>query len=257
MPLLAQSPATHNLMPVPAEARWGAGRFLLKSGLGVRFESTQDTAVRAAAARLSQRLASQTHYTQDKPSLTIRYGRVGEVKLGEDESYSLRVTPVGMSLTAPTSLGALRGLATVEQLLIKDKKGYYFPEVDIVDRPRFPWRGLLMDAARHFMPVSTIKRNLDGMAAVKLNVLHWHLSDDQGFRVESKLLPRVQQVASSGQYYTQVQVREVIRYAAARGIRVVPEFDMPGHTTALIAAYPSLASNDSTYAVTQRWGVLN
>jgi hexosaminidase len=127
--------------------------------------------------------------------------------------------------------------------------------VQIYDQPRFPWRGLLIDAARHFMPMPVIKRNLDAMEAVKLNVLHWHLTDDQGFRVESKVLPRLHEV--SKQYYTQAQVREILAYAAARGIRVVPEFDMPGHTTSWIAAYPELASNDSTYGLTTRWGVLN
>jgi hexosaminidase len=162
---------------------------------------------------------------------------------------------MGIALSANTSFGVLRGLATLRQLLTADRKAYYFPETEIGDIPRFAWRGLLIDAVRHFQPVPVIKRNLDAMAAVKLNVLHWHLSDDQGFRVESKVLPRLHQV--SGQYYTQAQVREVLRYAAARGIRVVPEFDMPGHTTAWMAAYPELASNDSTYGIPQTWRTLN
>ncbi|OUJ75591.1 beta-N-acetylhexosaminidase [Hymenobacter crusticola] len=253
----AQPTDTRQLMPVPAQLTWGTGHFALRGKLGVRFESDTDPAVRTAANRLATRLSKKTGFTQPKPALTIRYGRVGGAKLGEDESYSLRVTPIGVALTAATSLGALRGLATLEQLLTQEKKSYYFPEVDITDQPRFAWRGLLIDAARHFMPVPVIKRNLDAMAAMKLNVLHWHLSDDQGFRVESKVLPKLQEVAASGQYYTQAQVREVVRYAAARGVRVVPEFDLPGHTTALIAAYPVLASNDSVYAPAQRWGVLN
>jgi len=255
--LLAQPTDTRQLMPVPAQLTWGAGRFAIRSKLGIRFENDQDPSVRAAANRLAARVGKKTGFSQVKPALTIRYGRVGVVKLGEDESYSLRVTPVGIALTAATSLGALRGLATLEQLLTQEKHSYYFPEVDITDQPRFPWRGLLIDAARHFMPLPIMKRNLDAMAAVKLNVLHWHLSDDQGFRVESKQLPKLHQVAAAGEYYTQAQVREVVKYAAARGIRVVPEFDLPGHTTALIAAYPVLASNDSTYAPAQRWGVLN
>ncbi|MCC2547066.1 beta-N-acetylhexosaminidase [Hymenobacter sp. BT175] len=247
----------HQLMPVPTEVRWGAGRYLAKAGLGVQLETTTDPAVAAAASRLTSRLARQTKGDQAKTGLTIRYGRPGQVRLGEDESYNLRVTPMGMSLQAATSLGVLRGLATVEQLLTSDKKGFYFPEVDITDKPRFAWRGLLIDAARHFMPLPVIKRNLDGMAAVKMNVLHWHLSDDQGFRVESRVLPRLHEVGSGGQYYTQDQVREVLAYAAARGIRVVPELDVPGHATSWLAAYPELAANDSTYGIPLRWGVLN
>ncbi|MBA2133255.1 family 20 glycosylhydrolase [Capillibacterium thermochitinicola] len=112
----------------------------------------------------------------------------------------------------------------------------------MADQPRFPWRGLLIDCARHFQPVNVIKRNLDGMAAVKLNVLHWHLTDDQGFRVESKVFPRLHQEGANGQYYTQEQIREIIAYADRRGIRVVPEFDLPGHTSSWVLGYPELAS---------------
>ena len=91
------------------------------------------------------------------------------------------------------------------------------------------------------MPIEVVKRNLDGMAAVKLNVFHWHLSDDQGFRVESKRFPKLQQLGSDGLYYTQDQIRDVIAYARDRGIRVVPEFDVPGHTTSWLVGYPELA----------------
>ncbi|WP_188547160.1 beta-N-acetylhexosaminidase [Hymenobacter qilianensis] len=258
---------TRSLLPVPAQVKWGASRFALKNTWRIQLNApaTPDSAVRAAAQRMSTWLIQQTDAKRLAPEftssgaadLTIRYGQVGHMEAGDEERYSLRVTPAGIALDAPTSLGALRGLETLRQLLTKDKKNFYFPEVDITDQPRFGWRGLLIDAARHFMPVAVIKRNLDGMAAVKLNVMHWHLSDDQGFRVESKTLPRLHEVGSEGQYYTQAQVREVLRYAAARGIRVIPEFDMPGHATSWLAAYPVLASNDSTYGVAQRWGVLN
>jgi hexosaminidase len=131
------------------------------------------------------------------------------------------------------------------------------PAVIIEDRPRFPWRGLLIDVARHFIPVDVLKRNLDGMEAVKFNVLHWHLSDDQGFRVESKKFPKLQQFASDGKYYTQAEIREVIGYARDRGIRVVPEFDMPGHTTSWFAAYPELASAPGPYQIERKWGVFD
>ncbi|RYU78008.1 family 20 glycosylhydrolase [Hymenobacter persicinus] len=266
--LSAQSlPAeTRALLPVPSMLRWGTGRFALKSQWRVQIQALNvDSAVQPAVAEFGEWLSRQTH---DKrlttqlvavgapADLTIRYGRVGQITEPiQDEIYSLRVTPMGIALSANTSFGVLRGLATLRQLLTADKKAYYFPETEIGDIPRFAWRGLLIDAVRHFQPLPVIKRNLDAMAAVKLNVLHWHLSDDQGFRVESKVLPRLHQV--SGQYYTQAQVREVLRYAAARGIRVVPEFDMPGHTTAWMAAYPELASNDSTYGIPQTWRTLN
>jgi hexosaminidase len=246
----------HTLMPVPSEMRWGKGRLNLKTPLKLQLPATPDPAVRDAARRLLARLQGPAEPATG-PLLQIRYGRVGQPEKFDEERYSLRVTPMGVAIDAPTSLGVLRALATLEQLPVTEKKQRYLPEVDILDQPRFVWRGLLIDPARHFLPVSVMKRNLDAMAAVKLNVLHWHLSDDQGFRVESNVLPRLHQVGGANGYYTQAEVRDVLAYAAARGIRVVPEFDVPGHTTAWIAAYPRLASNDSTYGVSPKWGVLN
>jgi hexosaminidase len=127
--------------------------------------------------------------------------------------------------------------------------------VHIEDHPRFPWRGLMLDSARHWMPLEVVKRNLDAMAAVKLNVFHWHLSDDQGFRVESKRFPKLHQEGSDGLFYTQEEIRGVVAYARDRGIRVVPEFDIPGHTTAWLVGYPELGSNPGPYEIGRKWGV--
>ncbi len=127
----------------------------------------------------------------------------------------------------------------------------------IQDAPRFPWRGLMIDVGRHFMPIEVIKRNLDGMEAVKLNVFHWHLSDDQGFRAESQKCPKLQEMGSDGLYYTQAEIRDVIAYAHDRGIRVVPEFDMPGHATSWFVGYPELASGTGPYQIQRKWGVFD
>ncbi|MGY3088781.1 hexosaminidase [Hymenobacter sp. UYAg731] len=254
-PAVAQT--AYTLLPLPAEASYGQGRLPLKAALKPLLPATVDAAVADAVGRTIGRLSPGTKVI-GPAILQIRYGRVGRPELFDEERYSLRVTPMGVSIDAATSLGVLRALATLEQLPRTDKKGRYLPEVDIQDQPRFAWRGLLIDAARHFMPVAVIKRNLDGMAAVKLNVLHWHLTDDQGFRIESKVFPRLQTVGSTdGLFYTQAEVREVVAYAAARGIRVVPEFDMPSHTTSWIVAYPRLASNDSVYAPYTSWRTTN
>jgi len=129
------------------------------------------------------------------------------------------------------------------------------PAVSIEDAPRFPWRGLLIDAGRHFMPVDVIKRNLDGMAAVKMNVMHWHLTEDQGFRVEYKTFPKLHEMGSDGFYYTQEQIKDVIAYASDRGIRVVPEFDIPGHTTSWFVGFPELASAPGPYKISRIWGI--
>ncbi len=152
----------------------------------------------------------------------------------------MSITEKGIELQAATDLGALHGLETILQLLRIDENGITLPELSIFDEPRFPWRGLMIDSSRHFMPVEMVKRNLDGMAAVKLNVLHWHLVDDQGFRVESLALPKLHELGSDGDYYSQAQIRDIIDYAGDRGIRVVPEFDLPGHGSAWLTAYPEL-----------------
>jgi hexosaminidase len=131
------------------------------------------------------------------------------------------------------------------------------PAVVIADRPRFPWRGLLLDTGRHFMPPEVIRRTLDGMALVKLNVLHWHLSDDQGFRVESRRYPRLHGLGSDSLYYTQDEIRALVTYARDRGIRIVPEFDMPAHSTSWFVGYPAHASAPGPYEIERRFGVFD
>jgi len=174
-------------------------------------------------------------------------GREAVQKLGEDESYQLTVTDSIAQLNATTTLGILRGLQTFLQLVQIMPSGFAAPAVTIKDQPRFPWRGLLIDVSRHFIPLDVLKRNVDGMAAVKMNVLHWHLSDDQGFRVESKVFPKLHEMGSEGLYYTQAEIRDFIAYAYGRGIRVIPEFDTPGHSDSWFVGYPELASNPGTY----------
>ncbi|HEY7352006.1 MAG TPA: family 20 glycosylhydrolase [Terriglobales bacterium] len=193
---------------------------------------------------------AQLRVNADHPSKEIQ-------ELGEDESYKLEVTAAGADLSAPTTLGVMRGLQTFLQLVETSPQGFAVPAVTIDDKPRFPWRGLMIDSGRHFMPVEVIERNLDGMAAVKLNVFHWHLSDNQGFRIESKKLPKLQEMGSDGQFYTQEQVRDVIAYARDRGIRVIPEFDMPGHSTSWFVGYPDLASAPGPYSIERKWGVFD
>ena len=115
--------------------------------------------------------------------------------------------------------------------------------------PALPGAASSSNVSRHFFPIEVLKRNLDGMAALKMNVLHWHLSDDEGFRVESKRFPKLHEVGSGGSYYTQAEIRDFLAYARDRGIRVVPEFDMPGHSRSWVAAYPDLASVPGPYRV--------
>ena len=188
----ATSPSpTLYLMPVPAQIEVDSGAFEVGEDFAVSITGDGGSprlhrGVRRMLRRLSDRstlffpndtfLDFETH---ENAALRINAERKGELTVGEDESYRLRVTADGIELQAPTDIGALRGLQTLLQLLRLDGQGVTLPGIEIHDEPRFPWRGLMIDSSRHFMPVGMIKRTLDGMAAVKLNVLHWHLVDDQ------------------------------------------------------------------------------
>src|SRR4029077_5710015 len=185
------------------------------------------------------------------PSLLIHleHGRQEVQSLGEDESYELTIGESGAKLNASNPLGILHGLQTFLQLVEITANGFAVPVVTIKDQPRFAWRGLLIDVGRHFIPLDVLKRNLDGMAAVKMNVLHLHLYDNEGFRLESKRFPRLQEAGSDGLYYTQDEIHEFVAYAHDRGIRIVPEFEMPGHSRSLFAGYPELASGPGPYKV--------
>lgn len=194
----------------------------------------------------------------ESASLQIQFDEVAKVEMGIDESYSLQVDQAGIKIKAATDIGAMHGLSTLLQLIQVNEGAYVFKGVEIRDEPRFVWRGLMMDVARHFMPVDVVKRNIDAMAFVKLNVFHWHLSDDQGFRVEIKTLPKLTELASDGLFYTQDQIRDVVAYADARGIRVVPEFDVPGHGSAFLTAYPELGSKkDVAYSLERDAGIFD
>lgn len=265
-PTFAQMPdASFSLMPQPRNMSGASGQFRLDKNLRVAVQGSPGERLAPAVDRFLARLAGRTglfltHPTlaassDGKAQLVIRCDQPGKTALGEEESYTLTVANDQISLNAPTELGAMHGLETLLQLLRGDAGGYFLPSVRISDAPRFPWRGLLIDVGRHYLPMEVLKRNLDGMAMLKMNTLHWHLSDDQGFRVASKTYPKLHQLGSNGQYYTQDQVRELIRYADMRGIRVVPEFDVPGHVTSWLVGYPELAAKDTIYRIEQKWGV--
>ncbi|HRH44212.1 MAG TPA: family 20 glycosylhydrolase [Pyrinomonadaceae bacterium] len=256
-----------NLMPVPANIAWKTGRLSVKKTFTVAITGKTDERLKSYISRVMRRLEGRTifefprDFSNDSANaqLLIETQSTGNTipKLGDDESYNLEINEKQAKLTAPTTVGAMRGLETFLQLLERDKDGFYFPAASIQDKPRFPWRGLLIDSARHFQPMEVLKRNLDAMAAVKLNVLHWHLTEDQGFRVESKKFPELHLQGSDGDFYTQDQIREIIKYAADRGIRVMPEFDMPGHATAWVVSHPEIASAPGPYKIERQPGVFD
>ena len=259
--------ARRNLMPVPASVAWKNSRLPVARTFTVAFAGKTDERLRQYAFRTMRRLEGRTLFEFSREfstdaanaSLLIETRSTGTAipQLGDDESYTLEINERQAKITAPTTVGAMRGLETFLQTLEGDKDGFYFPGVSVSDKPRFVWRGLMIDSARHFQPLEVIKRNLDAMAAMKMNVLHWHLTEDQGFRVETKRLPELHLQGSDGDFYTQEQIREIIRYAADRGIRVMPEFDMPGHATAWVVSHPEIASLPGPYKIERRPGIFD
>src|SRR5271166_1589923 len=262
----AQSTSDLNVMPLPAKVQMGSGSLKIDREFSITFAGFRDARLDRAGQRFLTTLHHQTglvlgHGPADpaKATLVVTTDRDSKPvqELGEDESYTLDVTTAGAKLHAANPLGVLRGLQTFLQLVSIAQDGFVVPAISIEDQPRYEWRGLMIDVSRHFIPLPVLKRNLDGMEAVKLNVFHWHLSDNEGFRVESKKFPKLQEEGSDNLYYTQDEIRDLITYARDRGIRVVPEFDMPGHSTAWFVGYPELASGPGPYQLERKWGVFD
>lgn len=261
----AQQTNSLSLMPMPSHVTRGERGLKVDSNFTVALEGYKDARLERARKRFIDALSRQTgipyhdEVTQGTPTLVVKTTAASKAiqSIGEDESYRLEVTPTSATIKAPNPLGAMHGLQTFLQLVTITPDGFVAPAVTIEDEPRFPWRGLMIDAGRHFQPMDVIKRNLDGMESVKLNVFHWHLSEDQGFRAESKIYPLLTGKGSNGDYYTQAQMKEIVEYARDRGIRVVPEFDMPCHTTSWFVGYPELASGKGPYQIESHWGIFD
>lgn len=188
--------------------------------------------------------------------ISIKSPNIKYPTLGQSERYNLTISSNKIDIDADTRFGAMYGMETLLQLIHNDDKNTVLPQIAIEDFPRFAWRGLLLDSARHFIPFNDIKRQIDGLASAKMNVFHWHLTDDQGWRFESKYYPKLQALASDGLYYTQTQMKELVEYAAQKGIRVVPEIDLPGHASSIAVAYPNLIAIPENNLQPERyWGV--
>ncbi len=189
------------------------------------------------------------------------------------ESYALRVYPGGIRISAPSEAGAFYAVQTLRQLFPErfespagrdTVQAWTLPSATVQDKPRFKWRGLLLDCCRHFMDVDFVKRTIDMLAMLKMNRLHWHLTDDQGWRIEIKKYPALTSIgawrkekdgSSYGGFYTQEQIRDVVRYAAERHVTVVPEIEMPGHALAALASYPQYSCTGGPFDVANDWGV--
>jgi len=268
------------LVPLPVQVEPGQGRFVLQDRALLRVRSADARAVdiaRAFADRLEQsRGLSLAPPVDDTPGAVVFALDATDPTIQHDEGYRLDVTPAGIEVAARSPAGLFRGGTTLWQLLtpqMTPTQSIDVAAVRIIDEPRFAWRGAMLDSARHFQSPEFIKRFIDELALAKLNVLHWHLTDDQGWRIEIKRHPRLTGVGAwrrpagaagtdangqpvrDGGFYTQDEIRDIVRYAAARYVTIVPEIDMPGHMQAAIAAYPQLGSAGDTPVVSPDWGV--
>jgi len=266
------------LVPMPASAQELPGSYMPDSRIVIGLSDTRDARLKELGSRAAGILREAWH---GQVSVSRSRGK-GDVRLelaadpqANPESYTLQVDDKGITLKAPTHTGLFYGLQTLRQLAPPDAAQHSIAAVRIEDAPRFGYRGLMLDVARHMAPIEDIKRQLDLMARYKFNVFHWHLSDDQGWRIEIKRFPKLTSVGAwrretmvdrhfdpyvgdgkrYGGFYTQAQAREIVEYAKKLHIEVIPEIDMPGHMVAALAAYPELGCTPGPFEVRTTWGV--
>lgn len=271
------------LIPQPTEINQLQGALELSSGSTIAYA---DAEAKPVAELLAQQLRGATGYT-----LPVNAGSKGRIvfKTSADstlgaEGYEL-TSKDSVTITAPTTAGLFYGAQTLRQLLPPEiysseptSTTWTIPAVDIRDTPRFAWRGLHLDVGRHFMPKEDVLKFIDTMSSLKFNTLHWHLTEDQGWRIEIKKYPKLTEIGAwrdstvighirdnrkkpnydgvpHGGFYTQDDIREIVAYAADRQITIVPEIDMPGHMQAAIAAYPELGCTGEPVEVRKIWGI--
>lgn len=288
--------ANYNIIPLPKEVKLDPSQklFSLKDGNGICYDQSNAECTRIAqflqtwvkeATDMSLKLTPDDKGAQIKLRLISPAAPKGKKKnqkpaaLTEQqkESYTMKVTEKGIELTAYEPVGLFRAAQTLRKSLpvTKDTKKVEFPFVEINDQPRFVYRGVMLDCARHFFSVDFVKQYIDVMALHGCNQFHWHLTEDQGWRFEVKALPdlakkgsvrektvigpsrmRIYDNIPYGGYYTQEECRDVVKYAAERYVNVVPEIDMPGHMQSALAVYPNLGCTGGPYVVAPHWGVM-
>ena len=268
--LPAQAQDRLPLVPQPSAITRTAGSFTISNGATIAADPSDAGAAAAARLLIAHVKTERGLALQTLPNGTIRFVRDAAIKGAE--AYRLTVDASGAKITASGDAGLLYGAMTLAQLISPDRafgQPVRIPAVTIDDAPRFGWRGLMVDTARHFQSLPSIYAIVDQMASVKLNTLHLHLSDDQGWRFEVKAYPKLTEIGSIrtspstgeapgtrvGGFYTQDELRKLVAYAAERGIVIVPEIDLPGHAQALVAAYPELGVIGDTPQVSNAWGV--
>ncbi|HKD21240.1 MAG TPA: beta-N-acetylhexosaminidase, partial [Rhizomicrobium sp.] len=285
-PAKAHAPAPPSIIPWPAHLAPAAGQLTVHDGTPIVYDAKDAETPQIAryladvvARSHGPQLVPQAGTVDAPPPGAIVLKRLADASATGNEGYRLEVSPGGVAISAGQGAGLFYGAVTLWQLLTEaPSHNVVLSAVHIEDAPRFRWRGVLLDSSRHFQSPQFIKTFIDAIALHKLNVFQWHLTDDQGWRLEIKRYPLLTKVGAwrvpageaaqgdidpatgkprlYGGYYTQDEVREIVRYAAARHVTIVPEIEMPGHATAAIVAYPELGSTAAPpKAVLSDWGV--
>lgn len=270
---------TYNLIPLPKELVPQTGQFVVKKSTNIAYSNPEFAPVAELLQDYLQKASTYPISTKLAKSGSIQL--IHNTSLGE-EAYTLQVSSGKISIQAKTDKGAFYALQTLLQLMpaqiysgTKLAGAIAIPNVQIRDEPRFSYRGLMLDVGRYYYPVESVKRFIDLMAVYKMNTFHWHLTEDQGWRIEIKKYPLLTSISSvrkesmlghykdqkydskpHGGFYTQEQVKDIVAYAAQKYIQIIPEIEMPGHSQAVLAAYPQLGANaDKLYQVKTKWGV--
>lgn len=268
------------LVPLPLEVNISEGQYTLPAQILVYAKTSDEINVAQFFQEFLQQIGRESNVSAEKNGAHIQF--LIDERLGENhESYKLEVDEKGIRIMAPAGAGLFYGMQTLSQLFPNHKTEMLkVPYVHISDEPALKWRGSMLDVARHFFPVSFIKKYIDFISAYKINTFHWHLTDDQGWRIEIKKYPKLTSVSAFrketlvgpqqlmedpedfkydgipyGGFYTQEEIKEVVAYAQKRYVTIVPEIEMPGHTSAVLAAYPELACKPGDYEVATEWGV--
>lgn len=268
--LAAQS--TQYLLPQPLAVNADSGAFILRSPVRI---VVRQRALHEAAGYLRDALVRSTGYDVriGGPAAASTITLDLRARRDSNEAYDLIVAPGGVRITGGGAAGVIWGIQTLRQLLPPEaerpgtrRDAWILPAVTIHDAPRFAWRGALLDAGRHFFAVAEVERFVELLSRYKMNVLHWHLTEDQGWRLQIRRYPRLTDVGAwrteadgtrYGGFYTQAEARHIVAFARTRGVTVVPEIEMPGHSSAAIAAYPWLGCAGDSIAVPTTWGVFD
>ena len=283
---IANTPADYQIIPRPEKITMAKGRFLIDSDTKIFSESILGKEAAYLSVLLSKASGEEVQIAatkQDKNSITLEL----DPEIEHSEGYTLIVTNKAILITGKSAAGVFYGIQSLRQLLPADFESPDYtvseltvPAVEIIDQPRYGYRGMHLDVGRHFFGVESVKKYLDLIAMHKMNTFHWHLTEDQGWRIEIKKYPKLTEIGAYrkgtaiglagsrnapytydtipyGGFYTQEEIKEVVAYATDRHITVIPEIELPGHSLAALAAYPEFGNATGPYEVAKRWGIFN